>query len=334
MRKDVTMADIAKKFGVSNVTVSKALADKDGVSEDLREKIKAASAEMGYRQNSAKTAKDGDSANIGVIIPSRFIQPNGSFYWALYNMLIKEFMDNDYYCIMEILDADCEKDLKLPKMISDKKVAGLVVLGQVSYEYCKMLNDSFSPLVFLDFYDKHLETDSIVSDGYFGSYLITDYLFEMGHTKIGFVGTLNATSSIKDRFMGYARAHLENGVEVNRNWIVSDRDENGMDITYILPDDMPTAFVCNCDETAYKLIKRLKECGYRVPDDISVVGYDNYLISDICEPAITTIEVNVSDMAKAAVRTISKRIENPSYRFVREMIVGNLIVKDSVKCLK
>ena len=113
MRKEVTMSDIAKKFGVSNVTVSKALADKDGVSEDLREKIKACAAEMGYKQSGSKANKDGVSGNVGVIIPGRFIRPNGSFYWALYNKLVMEFMNINLYCIMEILDADSERDLKL-----------------------------------------------------------------------------------------------------------------------------------------------------------------------------------------------------------------------------
>lgn len=334
MRKEVTMSDIAKKFGVSNVTVSKALADKDGVSEDLREKIKACATEMGYKQSGSKANKDGVSGNVGVIIPGRFIRPNGSFYWALYNKLVMEFMNINLYCIMEILDADSERDLKLPKMIADKKIVGLICLGQVSDEYSQMLTKKFSPLVFLDFYDKNLEVESIVSDGYFGSYRITDYLFEMGHKNIGFVGTLGATSSISDRFMGFVRAHLENNTEVNRDWIVDDRDENGLDIEFTLPSVMPTAFVCNCDEAAYKLIKKLKESGYRVPEDVSVVGYDNYLISDMCEPAITTIEVNVTDMARAAVAVISKKIANPDYRFGRKLIVGELIVKDSVKCLK
>lgn len=334
MRKEVTMSDIAKKFNVSNVTVSKALADKDGVSEDLRDKIKACAAEMGYKLSGSKASRDGKSGNIGVIIPGRFIRPNGSFYWALYNMLVMELMKKGYYCIMEIMDADSEKELQLPKMLTDKKVSGLIVLGQVSPEYCRMINVKYSPLVFLDFYDKHLEVEAILSDGYFGSYRLTDYLFEMGHKKIGFVGTLNATSSIKDRYMGYCRAHVEYNMQVNSEWVLDDRDANGGDIVIKLPDSMPTAFVCNCDETAYKLIKRLRECGYRVPEDISVAGYDNYLISDICEPAITTIEVNVSDMAKAAVGAILKKIENPSYRFGRKLIVGNLIIKDSVKCLK
>ena len=97
---------------------------------------------------------------------------------------------------------------------------------------------------------------------------------------------------------------------------------------------MPTAFVCNCDETAFRVISALKESGYRVPEDVSVVGYDNYMVSDMCVPSITTVEVNLEIMAQATVDIIFKKLEHPDYSEGKRIIPGKLIIKNSVRRLQ
>ena len=93
---------------------------------------------------------------------------------------------------------------------------------------------------------------------------------------------------------------------------------------------MPTAFVCNCDETAFRVIAALKSKGVRVPEDVSVVGYDNYTVSSISVPAITTMEVDIRKMAEVSVELMVKKLANPSYSEGRRVISGKLIVKNSV----
>ena len=183
----------------------------------------------------------------------------------------------------------------------------------------------------MDFYDNRYNIDSINSDSYNGGYMITDYLVEMGHRKIGFFGTLNATSSINDRYLGYVKCMLENDLELRKDWIIGDRNEKGILNSKIdFPDEMPTAFVCNCDETAFRVISALKSKGIRVPEDISVVGYDNYTVSSICIPTITTVEVDLDKMAEVSVDIMAKKLLDPSYNEGRRIISGKLIVKNSV----
>ena len=153
----------------------------------------------------------------------------------------------------------------------------------------------------------------------------------MGQKKIGFFGTPNPTSSINDRYLGYLKCIMENQLEFREEWVIGDRDDRGILYSKInFPDDMPTAFVCNCDETAFRVISALKSKGIRVPEDISVVGYDNYTVSSICIPTITTVEVDLDKMAEVSVDVMAKKLIDPTFTEGRRIISGKLIVKNSV----
>lgn len=332
MKKSVKMSDIAQKLNISNVTVSKALADKDGVSDELRAKIKKLASEMGYSYNStAKSLKDGRTYNIGIIVPERFVGKTISFYWVLYQNISKELRNKNYYGIFEILKLEDEQNLVLPKMIPDQKIDGIIILGQASRNYVKTIKDTDIPMICMDFYENIPDIDTVVTDNFYGTYLLTDYLIENGHKDIGFVGNIKATSSIQDRYLGYCKALIENDIPCNSQWTISDRNDSGVYIDIILPDKVPTAFVCNCDETAYRLIKTLQQSGFHVPNDISVVGFDNYLISEICDPPITTIEVDMKAMAQAGVELIVQKVNHIQYKIGRRLISGRIIIKNSVK---
>ena len=135
--------------------------------------------------------------------------------------------------------------------------------------------------------------------------------------------------------MGYIKALMEHGIPYRKDWTLADREPNGPLITdLVFPPDMPTALVCNCDETAFRVISALKESGYRVPEDVSVVGYDNYMVSDMCVPSITTVEVNLEIMAQATVDIIFKKLEHPDYSGGKRIIPGKLIIKNSVRRLQ
>lgn len=334
MIKAVKMSDIAKRFNVSNVTVSKALSGKEGVSDALRKKIQQAAAEMGYRYNTAaKSLKEGRNYNVGVLIPERFIGSNTSFYWILHNNIAKELMGRNYYCIMEVLKPEDEAGHTLPRIIQENKVDGVIVLGQICAGYIEFIRGTYKNLVFLDFYDKSTDTDTVITDNFFDMYRLTDYVIQMGHTKIAYVGSVRATSSIQDRYMGYLKALLENNLPLTEAWVIADRDEQGSFIDIQLPDPMPTAFMCNCDEVALLVIKKLKERGYSVPEDISVAGFDNYFMADMYEPQLTTVAVNMQELAKTAVDILLNKILHPNSKPQRRLIHGSLMIRSSVKKL-
>ncbi len=333
IKKSVTMSDIANEIGVSTVTVSKALGDKEGVGDELREKIKQKANEMGYRfSNSSKSVKDNLTYSISVVVAKHFIHDASAFYWVVYRYIVELLQKQSYYGILEVVSDNDEQLCEMPNSITDKKVDGIIVLGQFKQSYVNALISMNVPTVFLDFYSGKNDVEAVLADNFFGAYTITNYLINNGHRKIGFVGTIHSTSSIQDRYLGYYKSHIENRIRVNPAWILDDRNSDGVAFNeFNLPDEMPTAFVCNCDEAAYALINQLKELGYNVPEDISVVGYDNHIYSTISSPRITTIDVNSYRMSHEAVEIIIKKIRDSNYKCGRVLVTGKLIERDSVK---
>lgn len=335
MPKAVRMADIARKVGVSTVTVSKALADKDGVSEEIRAKIKETAQEMGYQQGAAsRRARTGSTGNIGILVAARFVHDGAnSFYWELYQRVVSRLLTANYYGILELLPEETERQLALPHVLQDGKIDGLIVIGQVSSDYRRMLQEKMLvPTVFLDTYDSGDTGCSVISDGYYGMYLVTSYVLARGHRKVHFVGTLDATSSISDRYFGYCRAMMEHGLSVTPEMVLPDRDEHGS-LRFALPQELPSAYVCNCDITAYQLISQLKERGLQVPADISVAGFDDFRVPYISVPEITTYAVNMSGMARTCVDALQQQIHHQHPVAGIKIVSGHLVTRDSVRQL-
>jgi LacI family transcriptional regulator len=329
------MRDIADKLGVSSVTVSKAINDKEGVGEDLRKKIKEAAIDMGYRLNAAaKSMKDGLSYNIGIIIPERFTDVTQGFYMRFYQDLAKSMDEHSYSGIMHILSMEDEDNLILPRVYLEKKVDGFIILGQVRRSYIDMFLQTDTPIVFLDFYTDQPDVDCVITDNFYGMYDLTNYLIRLGHRDIAFVGNIHATSSILDRYLGYYKSILEHGIQVDSDYLVNDRDENGQYIDMTLPARMPSAFVCNCDQIAFYLISLLRRKGVNVPGDCSVVGFDNDIYAGLADPNLTTVEVNMAEMSKTAVSMIVEKLKNRNSSQGRVAIKGKIVYRDSVKDLR
>ncbi|TYP76758.1 LacI family DNA-binding transcriptional regulator [Paenibacillus methanolicus] len=335
MKSNITMKDIADKLGVSSVTVSKALNDKEGVSESLKLQIKKIAGEMGYRYNSAaKSIKEGLSYNVGVMIPQRFTGMNSSFYLRVYQQISLHLDHYGYFGILNILSNEDEDQLNFPRVYSENKVDGIIILGQVSKEYIQTVQNMNMPKLFLDFYDEHAEVDSIIQDNFYGAYELTNYLIRLGHRDIAYVGNIYSTSSIQDRFLGYYKSLLEHGLAFQERLLLNDRDERGRYIDIQLPERMPTAFVCNCDQVAYNLYERLTEAGYSVPADCSVVGFDNDVYATLVSPHLTTVEVDIDQMARTAVKFMMEKLESPGRRNGRVLVQGKIVFRDSVKRLE
>lgn len=336
MKKNVTLKDIAVRVGVSAVTVSKALTNKDGVSDEVRREIKQVANELGYKYGETSSLSY-QSGNIGVIASSRFMNEDGdTFYLKVYQNLVQALSRQNYYAILEIIPCQNENELIMPKLLNDRKVDGLVVLGQFNTNYLEALLSYTSNIVLLDYFDKNQPVDAVISDSVYGSYRAVNYLIKMGHTKIGFVGNKFATNSIMDRYLGYYKAMLEKGNEIKPEWVVDDRDLENNYIDLKLPDkkDMPTAFVSSCDQVCYLLIKHLKKLGYNVPEDISVVGYDNFIYSNIGLVKLTTVDVNIEAMTESAADLIIKKLRGESHYGGVRIVESKLIIRDSVKDIR
>ncbi len=337
MAKAVKLADIAKKVGVSTVTVSKALTGQKGVSEEMRRKIKQLADEMGYVP-AAKTKKSAarKSYNIGLLIEESYLDKYDSFYWQMYQQVATRAMEWGCFTLMEVVGRQMAGEMELPKLIREQKVDGIIVLGKMTDDFLSYIRqNTTAPLVYMDFTDEELEADAVVSDSFYGAYQLANYLIGMGHRKIAYVGTLLATTSITDRYLGYTKSLMEHGIPIRSEWQIDDRD---LTSGYIdeenllqLPEEMPTAFMCNCDLTAGKLINKLGRMGYRVPEDISVVGYDDYIYPGICEVGITTYEVDLAEMARCAVGVLLEKMSGRGQNHGIHIVEGHLVIKDSVR---
>lgn len=337
MSKAVKLADIAEKLNVSTVTVSKALSGQKGVSDEMREKIKELAKELGYQPPAkVKLPKDGKGYNIGVVISERYLDQQESFYWKMYQEVATGAVSRECFTMLEILSHQGEQEMIMPKLLSEDKADGLIIIGLLKEDYLAMIRENIKvPMVCLDFYDRRHECDAVITDNYYGMYKLTNYLFEMGHTKIGYVGTLLYTGSITDRYFGYCKALLEHGQKVREDWVLEDRNrETGYreeGFAFRFPKEMPTAFACNCDITAGVLTEALREKGYRVPEDISIVGYDNYLSPGVCSLGITTYEVDIKEMAHKALRKLIRRMTGQVSRQGILIVEGRILLKESVK---
>ena len=337
MAKDATLADIAERVGVSNVAVSKALSGKPGVSDELRVRIKQVADRMGYIPTSSGAGKATvtETGNIGVVVPEHYYGYSVSFYGQLYEKVVRALYDNRYYGILELLTKEDEQFGCIPKVMQDGKVDGLIFLGQMDERYiCKMVSQTKLPVFFLDTYMPSVTLDTVISDGYYGTSLLTNYLIRRGHKKIGFVGNVDATNSITDRFWGYRKALREGNIEFQEKWEISDRNERGESYDRILIGKPELdAYVCNCDFTAYTLIQNLEEMGCHVPDDISVVGFDDFLPAGmgLDSDRITSYSVDMGRMSEICVKSLINKIKQKEYVTGIQIVTGNIVEKKTVK---
>ncbi|MBE5830736.1 MAG: LacI family transcriptional regulator [Butyrivibrio sp.] len=339
MAKSVRLKDIADKIGVSTVTVSKALSGQKGMSEELREKINALANDMGYVPPVSRKADfTNKSYTIGVLISEHFMSEYSSFYTRMHQQVSQIAMDKGCFTMLEVISQENEENRTIPRLLEDHKVDGIVVVGRLDEKYLRSIKETVGiPMVFLDFCNHTGDEDAVVSDSYNGAYCLTNYLFDMGHKDIAYVGTRLASGAITDRYFGYAKSMMEHGIEFSSDWIIDDRGPDGvMDpVNYFkFPERMPTAFFCNCDMAASMMIKKLHEHGYRVPDDISVVGYDNYLFPGLCDIRLTTYGVDTYEMGRNAVLNLIRKISGERYRQGIMILEGHMIEGESVKRLK
>lgn len=337
MAKAVRLSDIAKRLNVSTVTVSKALSGQKGVSDEMAEKIIALADEMGYVKNVSAAKQDiRKSYTIGVIVADRFLRENQSFYWQLYQEISKSAILRNCFTMLEVISHEVEQEGEFPKVVTEKKADGLIIMGQFRQEYTECLVTGWPmPMLILDSTSGSEYCDCVVSNNMIGGYQMTNYLLSLGHTRIGFVGTRLSTSSIDDRYFGYLKSLMEHGIPWREDWTLDDRDREFGKVSaqdfFVLPQEMPTAFFCNCDYSASILIQKLEQAGYSVPGDVSVVGFDNYLADQFAGIGLTTYEIDTKEMARRATHILVHKLDNQNYTTGMFMMPGKFIERSSAR---
>lgn len=331
--KKPTMRDIARAVGTSAVTVSKAIAGKPGMSDRLRAKILKKAGEMGYENPRGGRLVFREHLDIGILIPDMYFAQE-SYYAEIYRKLIRKLSDLEHFGLLEILSPENERELALPNLLTTGHADGLILLGEPSKEYYRKIAQAGPPIVFLDFYDEQANADAVAGDNSYGAYRLTSHLIRNGHRKIGFVGSIKATGSIMDRFLGYYRAMLVNDLPVREEWLLPDREQTSRLIRPELPEEMPTAFVCNCDMTARMMIDLLREKGYRVPEDVSVTGFDDYPPGGEGDLPLSTFRIDTDGMIELAVKTLLERCAGEKKPFGRFVVSGQPVYRNSESAIR
>lgn len=328
----VTMRDIGKRIGVSAVTVSKALAGKSGVSEEMRQKIVQLADELGYVNPNAAQSRSACGLDVGILVPDQFFS-NDSFYAMLYKSLVQELAEAGHFGLLELISRQTQKELILPNLLRSRKVDALILLGQPEHAYVDMLIRQPLPVVFMDFYDGRLCVDMVIGDSAGGMAALTQHLIEQGHRDIAYYGSVKATSSIMERYLGYMAAMLTNELPVRPEYLIPDRDEGGALQPLTLPQKRPTALVCNSDWSARWAIDQLMKQGLRVPEDISIVGFDDFNYVPSTEPPLTTYRVDREAMCRIVVQLVSERCSGDKRPPARITVGGESVFRKSVRKL-
>ena len=325
----VTMRDIGKRIGVSAVTVSKALAGKSGVSEEMRQRIVKLASELGYVNPNAQQTRAAKGLDVGILVPDQFFS-NDTFYAMFYKLLMQTLTDAGHFGILELIPESMQCTMQLPNIVRSSRVDALILLGQPTEAYVRLLAGQSLPVVALDFHCAGVKMDAVVGDSTFGAAQLTQHLIALGHRDIGFLGSVKATSSIMERYLGFATAMMMNDLPIRPECIVKDRADNNVMLPLVLPEQLPTAFVCNCDIMARALIDVLNRRGVRVPEDVSIVGYDDFNNVPGSLP-LTTFRVDTAAMCRMAVKLVEERCAGDAKPVGRIVVGGECVFRDSVR---
>lgn len=322
MSKKTSMQDIANRLKISRMTVSKAFKNDADISSEMREKVRLMAQEMGYQY------VKNDPLSLMVLVPEVFLSDTEDFYTTLFKRLNENANVKNISLLLKIVSKSDENN----QIIDFSPVGkhGIMMLGQFDKAYVEKVQHIGLPLVCVDFYYDDLELDSIVSNNFNAGYIATRYLLNKGHKHIGYVGTIPSTTSIIDRYLGFTKALIENELDYQSAIIIEDRDREGNMIDLVLPDQLPSAFLCNNDYVAYLLINKLQSMGLSVPKDISVIGFDDVMYSKISHPMITTMKVSRKYMAEQAMTLMIRRINNKKAKLINMSLECLMVERDSV----
>ena len=338
MTGKVKFTDIARESGVSVPTVSLVLNNKPGVSEDTRERVLGVAGQLGYPLKSAATQRNHKPlTTIGMVVKiDPDIPPQANPFYSKVILGIEDACRrNGINLLFAALPVDeNNRPLEVPQILNNGFVDGLLLVGTFVDETFTLVSARRPiPIVLVDGYSKTESFDSVVLDNFRAAYQAVKYLIDKGHRHIGLVGSDdNCFPSLRERRNGYLRALKENEITevsiANFNINIS----HGYQETISLLQEHPriTALFCVNDEVGSTAIRAAQSQGKTVPEDISIVGYDDTYFAANTHPALTTMQVDTVAMGRAAVNLLSLRLENPASARITLTIHPTLVERASV----
>lgn len=335
----ITIKDIAKKANVSITTVSRVLNNKtEGIGEETRKRILDIIEEMDYRPNTiARSMITKQTNTIGLIIPDI----RNPFFPELVRGVEDVANQAKYSVFLCNTDGSINRETKALRLMEEKNVDGIVFTSShatTGHPLQEFVHKHKTPVVLLDRGLDDEKFSGVYTDNEKAGYLATKHLVELSHVKIGCITGPSDIQNSKDRLKGYVKALEENQLSIDESLIISGdyQMEGGYRAakTLLKKQGVTAIFALN-DLMAFGVYQAAAELGIRIPDELSVVGFDNLKYNQLLNPKLTTIEQPVYRMGEMATRMLLKQIKEGGDADNRTIhLEPELIVKGSCKKLR
>ena len=338
MKRKVTLKQIAKELDVSISTVSKSLRDSSEISEDTRQKVQAFAKLYNYKPNNiALSLKNRKSKTICIIIPEIIHH----FFATVISGVEHVANKNGYNVIVCLSDESFDKEVINMEMLANGSIDGFIIsLSKETqqkrdfHHITEVINQGM-PVVMFDRVTNDILCDKVIIDDNLAAFNATQFLIDKGHKKIALITTVDYVSVGKLRTEGYSKALKNNDIAVDENLIlkIEDTDNFESHIESLISNNEVDAIFAVNEIFAVTAIKTATRLGKIVPNDLSIIGFTDGIISKYSSPSITTVGQNGVKMGeKAAVMLIEKlEIEEEDYeeQYKTEVIETELIERES-----
>jgi len=307
-----TMRDVAKQAGVSITTVSHVINNSRAVSNGARQRVETAMRELGYKPNTlARSLRRQQTHTIGMIVPDSA----NPFFAEIARGIEDASFEQNYNVVLCNTEGDLEKQISYTNVLIQNQVAGIVfVAAGVSTELVEDLQRRQVPLVVVDREVPDVAVDTVLTDHYQGGRLATQHLVDLGHRRIACISAGSELSPSSDRVTGYQDVLRENGLAVDEQLIMRGdfQYKSGFEAAQQLLalTEPPTAVFASNDLMAVGCISAATQQGLRVPEDLSVVGFDDVRLASFTNPPLTTIAQPKREIGTLAVEMLLTRIND------------------------
>ena len=307
------MRDVAEQAGVSVTTVSHVINTSRPVSDELQTRVHSAMQALGYKPNRlARSLRQGRTYTIGMIVPDSA----NPFFAEVARGIEDTTFGHGYSLILCNSDGDLEKELFYADHLAEKQVDGILFIAAgVSSEHIELLHDRQIPVVVVDRNLPDVAVDAVLTDNRGGGCLATNHLIELGHRRIACITGPSDITPSAERVAGYRQAMQKAGLPIDESLILrgSFNYENGYQAaqTLLSRSPRPTAIFASNDLMAVGVLSAANQRGLRVPEDLSVIGYDDVRLASFTVPLLTTVQQPKHEIGVLAATWLLERIDQP-----------------------
>lgn len=325
-----TIKDVAALAGISYTTVSHVLNKTRPVSEEVRVKVEAAIKRLDYVPSAvARSLKAKTTATIGLLVPNS-LNP----YFAELARGIEDYCERNGYCVILCnSDDNPDKQRNYLRVLLEKRIDGLIVTSAGGDSgLAQGLAGVRTPMVIVDRGLEGVDADLVRIDHHYGAYLATRHLLELGHRDIACIGGPANTSVAQMRLAGFRQALQEAGVEVPAARILeSDFSSTGgyRAAAQLLESRPPSAIFAANDMMGIGVLRAAAERNIRVPSELSVIGFDDILMSRYVYPALTTVGQSILQLGETAAELLLRRIAARELPVDQRIVTPNIVLRES-----